>query len=121
MISSAHAKCVPMHVAAGMRKLLIEMGYDDKLADCIDMGVYRSISSMRVMGSPKFSDGVKLPGFTINDESSIFNPSTLITVFDEKTTHVTCETSYCNVKALGKQRNIKLMWILIRFSPSVTR
>ncbi len=104
LISSAHAKCVPMHVAAGMRKLLIEMGYDDKLADCIDMGVYRSISSMRVMGSPKFSDGVKLPGFTINDDSSIFNPSTLITVFDEKTTHVTCETSYCNVKALGKTK-----------------
>lgn len=104
LISSAHAKCVPMHVAAGMRKLLTEMGYDDKLADCIDMGVYRSISSMRVMGSPKFSDGVKLPGFTINDESTIFNPSTLITVFDEKTTHVTCETSYCNVKALGKTK-----------------
>lgn len=102
LISSAHAKCIPLHVAAGMRRLLTEIGYNGDLANCIDMNVYRSVSSMRVMGSPKYSYGSRVPGFVNEGGGDVFNPSSLITVYDPSTPFKSCETSFCNVKAHGK-------------------
>lgn len=104
-VLSSHAKCIPFHIIDGLRKLLIDMGYDGDLTKSIDKGVYRSISSMRVMGSPKYTDGEYIPPFTLKNSESVFDPSTLVMIRDGEHRNYICDTASCYILQQGNKEN----------------
>src|SRR6185369_16442650 len=76
----------------------------EDLIKCIDMGVYKSINNMRIMGSPKYDKNGKNAGkFVLREEYEEFDPSTLIMPVDPEVQLFKCSTSMCHVLASGKK------------------
>lgn len=112
-IQSNHAKCIPYYIISEMRKTLEDMGFDGKLTNIIDTNVYNSMSSMRIMGSPKCAGGKTANPFILNEIGEKFDPDTLIMrCFDElsnigsnrdKVINYECSTDMCFVKMSGSK------------------
>lgn len=106
VVLANHAKCIPYQVKEWLKGMLKHLGKDEELANCIDMGVYKSISSLRVMGSPKLSGNEKISPFIKNDGSSDFDPSTLINNYDANAKLHMCDTAHCHVKMQGMKKKV---------------
>ncbi len=110
VVLSSHAKCIPYQVREWLKGMMRHLGKDEEVANCIDIGVYKSISSLRVMGSPKLSGGEIVAPFVKNDGSIEFDPLTLINNYNANDKLHICDTANCYVKMQGikKKANFDL-------------
>ncbi len=99
-IQSNHAKCIPHYLIAEMGNTLESMGMSRELMNVIDMNVYNSVSSMRIMGSPKYSSGNKIDPFVLANIGEEFDSTTLVT-HNIGAISFTCPTEHCYVKMAG--------------------